>query len=259
MPPQGPAVANAQRYERVIDEMADELVCPITQELPVEPVTAEDGRIYEKAAIEDWLLSRQGQTLKSWVTDEPMGDRLFPAVQARNTIKGMVQSGAITGAKADKWKKRIEDEERVADLRRKAEAGDAAAMMDLHFAYRDADYGLKKDEKQAFAWAKRAADSDNVSGLTELADCYALGIGVDENEARALFHNARAADRGSEIACYAVAQANRLGLLGLEKDPVEASKWYRKMATCAIKNASQSARDKAAEWLHEQHDAVPTP
>jgi len=245
------APPDGRKYRQAIDEMADELVCPITQELPVEPVIAEDGRIYEKAAIEVWFASREGQELKSWVTNEPMGVRLFPAVQARTTIRNMVQSGALTGPKADAWKKRIEDEERVAELRRKAEGGDAAAMMNLHFAYRDADHGLQKDEKQAFYWAKRAADQSHVGGLTELADCYALGIGTDENEARALFMYARAADRGSEIACYAVAQANRLGLLGLEKDPMEATKWYHKMAQCSVKNASQSARDKAMEWLSD--------
>jgi len=228
------------------------LVCPITQELPVDPVIAEDGRIYEKSAIEDWFSSREGQDLKSWVTNEPMGTKLFPAVQARNTIKGMVQTGAISGAKADAWKKRLEDEEKVTELHRQAEVGDAGAMMYLYFAYRDADHGLKRDEKEAFEWAKRAADLDHVAGLTELADCYALGIGTELNDARALFQNARAADRGSEIACYAVAQANRFGLLGLDRDPWEASKWYRKMSECGVKNAPQSARDKAAEFLREQ-------
>ena len=33
----------------------DELICPITYEMPAEPVYAEDGRLYERSAIEQWL------------------------------------------------------------------------------------------------------------------------------------------------------------------------------------------------------------
>ena len=39
-----------------------------------------------------------------------MGKRLLSALQVRNTIKRMVQSGAISGAKADAWKTRMEEE-----------------------------------------------------------------------------------------------------------------------------------------------------
>ena len=96
----------------------DELVCPITQELPVDPVTAEDGRVYERQAMEEWLRSKAGQEVRSPVTNEPMGTKLFPAVQVRNTIKGMVKSGAISGDKAEAWKERIE-KEKVAAVRRR--------------------------------------------------------------------------------------------------------------------------------------------
>eukprot|EP00592_Proboscia_alata_P023313 CAMPEP_0194427762 /NCGR_PEP_ID=MMETSP0176-20130528/37584_1 /TAXON_ID=216777 /ORGANISM="Proboscia alata, Strain PI-D3" /LENGTH=52 /DNA_ID=CAMNT_0039239661 /DNA_START=14 /DNA_END=168 /DNA_ORIENTATION=- len=33
-----------KRYREAIDEVAEEYVCPITAELPIDPVTAEDGR-----------------------------------------------------------------------------------------------------------------------------------------------------------------------------------------------------------------------
>ena len=50
-----PATEQATKFRKVIDNGADELVCPITHELPVDPVTAEDGRVYERSAIEEWL------------------------------------------------------------------------------------------------------------------------------------------------------------------------------------------------------------
>ncbi len=37
------------------DDVLHEYRCPITQELPVDAVTAQDGHTYERAAIEDWL------------------------------------------------------------------------------------------------------------------------------------------------------------------------------------------------------------
>ena len=51
LPMQGIETAAAEkRYKQAIDGMAEEFVCPITQELPVDPVTAEDGRVYERSA-----------------------------------------------------------------------------------------------------------------------------------------------------------------------------------------------------------------
>ena len=47
-----------KRYRQAIDDVAEEYVCPITAELPIDPVTAEDGRFYERHAIEEWF-SRQ--------------------------------------------------------------------------------------------------------------------------------------------------------------------------------------------------------
>ena len=116
----GETAAESKRYRNAIEEMAEEFVCPITQELPVDPVMAQDGRIYEKKAVEDWIASKRGQPLKSPVTNESMGTALLPAVQARNAIRNMVQSGAITGPKADAWTLRIADEETLARLRRQA-------------------------------------------------------------------------------------------------------------------------------------------
>mmetsp|Transcript_60572 Transcript_60572/g.180116 ORF Transcript_60572/g.180116 Transcript_60572/m.180116 type:complete len:258 (+) Transcript_60572:1943-2716(+) len=37
------------------DEPPDELVCPITFQLMVDPVVAADGHTYERSAVEDWL------------------------------------------------------------------------------------------------------------------------------------------------------------------------------------------------------------
>ena len=103
--------------------------------------------------------------VKSPVTNEPMSKRLFPAVQVRNTLKRLVESGAISGSKADAWKQAMAEEAEVVALRVKPEGGDAKAMRHLGFSYRTGKRGLKKDLAQAFTWLKRAADLKDVGAL----------------------------------------------------------------------------------------------
>ena len=50
-----PITIDSKKCRHAIDTLAEEFVCPITQELPLDPVTAEDGRSYERANIERWL------------------------------------------------------------------------------------------------------------------------------------------------------------------------------------------------------------
>ena len=42
-----------KRFKTTTSNVVDELLCPITQQLPADPVTADDGRLYERAAIEE--------------------------------------------------------------------------------------------------------------------------------------------------------------------------------------------------------------
>ena len=188
-------------YRQAIDEAVEEYVCPITAELPIDPVIAEDGRCYERHAIEEWFSRQPQPQVKSPVTNEPMGKRLFPAVQLRNTLKRLVESGAISGSKADAWKKAMAEEAEVAALREKAEGGDAKAMRRLGFSYRDGKQGLKQDRKQAFTWLKRAADLKDVTALTACAGAYLLGQGVERSDSRGLVTLGLAAGLGSEWAC----------------------------------------------------------
>ena len=51
-----------------------EHVCPITRELMSDPVVAEDGNTYERAAIENWFTTKSTSPL----TNEPMGPTVFP-------------------------------------------------------------------------------------------------------------------------------------------------------------------------------------
>ena len=247
--------AVVKRYRQAIDDVAEEYVCPITAELPIDPVTAEDGRCYERCAIEAWFVRQPQAMVKSPVTNEPMGKRLFPAVQLRNTLKRLVESGAISGSKADAWKKATKDamaeEVEVAAIRVKAEGGDAVAMRSLGSSYRDGKRGLKKDATQSFMWLKRAADLNEVLALMECGVAYLRGEGVEQSFIRACSMLSVAATLGSEHACGILGLANAEGVGGIDKNPQEATRWYRKMQKCACRDSTEETREQAAAWLLE--------
>ena len=91
----------SKRYKEIVDDAAEELICPITFELPVDPVMAEDGRVYERRAIEEWI-ARPGELKSPW-TNKPTGPRLSPVTHVRNVIERMVRTGSISGPKAQAW------------------------------------------------------------------------------------------------------------------------------------------------------------
>jgi hypothetical protein len=243
--------AVVKRYRQAIDDVAEEYVCPITAELPIDPVNAEDGRCYERHAIEEWFSRQPEAQVKSPVTNEPMGKRLFPAVQVRNSLKRLVESGAISGSKADAWKKAMAEEAEVAALRVKAEGGDARAMSVLGHAYRVGERGLKKDSTQAFTWFKRAADLKHALGLTNCGALYLKGEGVERSDTRGLIMFGAAATLGSEHACGVLGCANAEGRWGLEQNPQEATRWYREMQKCDSRNSTEMFREMAAAWLRD--------
>jgi len=240
-----------KRYRQAIDEAVEEYVCPITAELPIDPVTAEDGRCYERWAIEEWFARQPQAQVKSPVTNEPMGKRLLPAVQVRNSLKRLVESGAISGSKADAWKTAMAEEAEGAALRVKAEGGDAVAMSGLGFSYRDGKQGLKTDLAQSFMWFKRAADLKDVYGLTGCGAAYINGKGIERSDVRGCTMLSAAATLGSEHACGLLGRANAEGLWGFDKDPQEATRWYREMPKCACRDSVEEVREQAAAWLRE--------
>ena len=240
-----------KRYRQAIDEVAEEYVCPITAELPIDPVTAEDGRCYERCAIEEWFARQAQAQVKSPVTNEPMGKRLLPAVQVRNSLKRLVESGAISGSKADAWKKAMAEEAKVAAIREKAEGGDAQAMKWLGLAYGIGVHGLKPDLAQSFTWMQRAADLRNVYALTACGVAYLSGEGVARSISRGLPMIGLAASLGSEHACGMLGQANEVGCWGVDKNPQEATRWYRAMQKSACRDSIGETREMAAAWLRE--------
>lgn len=75
----------------MVSRLVEHYVCPITQQMLVDPVVAEDGHTYERSAVEQWLRTHK----KSPVTNSPMGSVVVPSLAARNTVCELVEAGAL--------------------------------------------------------------------------------------------------------------------------------------------------------------------
>ena len=240
-----------KKHKVALNAIAEELICPITQELPVEPVLAEDGRIYEKKDLLQWFGT--DREAKSPTTGDIIGTTLKPAPQVRNTIEALVKSGAIEGEIAEAWTKKLADETRVKEARAKVEGGDAEAMWQLGVWHGLGVNGLVKDLAQARALFERSAAARNPKGLAVLGGYALNGKGGPQNKALGLVKVTQAAELGSNYGAYVLGVSFFRGAHGLPKDPVQARFWLKKVADgeCEHKHLMDKNVAEAAGWLRE--------
>ena len=80
--------------------------------------------------------------------------------------------------------KELSPEEKFAETKRKAEAGDAKAQFSLGLAYHFGN-GVAKDSVRAVEWYQKAATQGNASAQTNLGELYASGEGVQQDFVKA--------------------------------------------------------------------------
>ena len=155
------AVENFEDFANEIEEAFAELLCPITYSLPVEPVLAEDGKVYERSAIDDWFKKHR----KSPLTNVAMGVRLLPALQIKNLIRAMVSSGALTGDTVDAWKQKLAHEKKMPS----AEVAMQERLARLEAEQYELRLGIEarmlSEAQQADAAEQAAADAHQVAAL----------------------------------------------------------------------------------------------
>ena len=222
--------------------VAHDLTCPITLELPFDPVTAEDGRVYERSAIEEHFKGKTVAQLKSPMTNERMGKRLFPAVQIKNMIETLIETSVITGDLAANWKKKEKQKKHMEDLLKMAESGNGDDMYRVGVYYERGTMGFQKDLKLAYSWYKRTHAAGNVKGTANLGKCYLLGSGVAKCHAKGIMFLGIAAAEGSNLAACFLGLALSQGKWGFPVDHKEAIHWLQK------------ALDQDRHWSHLNDD-----
>ena len=245
-----------QKIRALIDAVADDWLCPITGELPLDPVTAEDGQIYERSAIESYI-RRHANALKSPITNCRMGTQLTPFLQASKTIEKLVRSGVIGGDKAESWRKRIALEEELKVMQAKVDGGDAEAMYQMGNWYYTGDKGLAPDPAAAIGLFKRGSRLGDASAMYSWGVGLFKGTGCDQSRSYGIGLIFRAAELGSAAAAFDLGEAFDEGTIGLPKDKWEAKYWYSKVADAKFdellpehvaKAAMRAAEPLDPEW-----------
>lgn len=232
----------------------DGLLCPISLALPLDPVTAEDGQIYEREAIEDYIESKRGTRLVSPKTRGRMGKRLLPSPLIKSTIETMIENGAITGEPAQDWKNRFKQKKEMADLLKKAEDGNVGAMEVVASCYSNANKGVKMDDKMAYKWYEKARCAGSLKGMAKVGECLIGGFGgVTTDKLKGMMYLGMAAGSGSDFAAYALAIFLAEGRYGVPVDKVQAQRLLEKSlsASCVTKDMSDEAKQQAQEKLDE--------
>jgi TPR repeat protein len=121
------------------------------------------------------------------------------------------------------------DRKLLADLRARAEKGDAHYQHLLGRAFFLGELGVAKDEIEAVKWFRKAAEQNLPLGQSSLGACYWTGAGLAKDEMEAVKWFRKAAEQNFAPAqsglgfCYYFGQ-------GGAKDELEAVKWFRKAA-----------------------------
>ena len=84
--------------------ISEQFICPITQELMVDPVIAEDERMYERSAITEWLMNHQTSPLDPSRTLSAAV--LISNRAVREAIELLVDSGDIDEELRASWVER---------------------------------------------------------------------------------------------------------------------------------------------------------
>jgi uncharacterized protein len=121
------------------------------------------------------------------------------------------------------------DRKLLADIRAKAEKGDAQSQFELGWAFVEGNLGVAKDEAEAVKWFRKAAQQNHPNAQHNLGACYYKGEGVAKDDAEAVKWFRKAAEQNAADAQYNLGFCYARGL-GVAKDGAEAVKWYRKAA-----------------------------
>lgn len=236
-----------------------EFKCMISDELPVDPVMAEDGNIYERSAIETWLADHD----TSPATNEQMGKNLIGSVRIKNAIEGMVDNFQKGTEEEEElvthWKQRNEEVRKKKELLEEAEQGDLVAMEMAGACYSHGLKGFEEDEEKAFKWNKKAADAGSIIGMASAGVYLAeKPDGTTMDRVLALsFTSMTATSQGSDAACLLLGKSYAKGLFGLPRDKTQAKRLLELglSGNCPVRHTTQWFRDNSQALLHELNDS----
>jgi TPR repeat protein len=117
----------------------------------------------------------------------------------------------------------------ISELKERAQAGDADAMMHTVAIRYWLGEEVKQDYAESLHWLKLAAAKGNDESMKDLGIMYENGLGVTRNYEESMRWRLLSAEKGNNAAMFGVAFMYADGL-GVKQDDVEAMRWFRKAA-----------------------------
>lgn len=109
-----------------------------------------------------------------------------------------------------------------------AKMGNATAQLHLGYMYEEG-LGVFQDNAKAMEWYRKAAEQGNAEAQNCLGYMYYNGKGVSRDDAKAMEWYRKAADQGEAGAQYHLGEMYKYGR-GVSRDDAKAVEWYRKSA-----------------------------
>lgn len=119
-------------------------------------------------------------------------------------------------------------EKEIAELSKRAEAGDAAAQVKLATKYLTG-LGVPPDSTKAFNWFQKAAVQGNAAAQHNLGFMYGTGNGRVQDDTKAFEWYQKAALQGFSASQFSIGECYYFGT-GVNQDIAKAFEWYQKAA-----------------------------
>lgn len=146
-----------------------------------------------------------------------------------------------------------DEQQATAWFRKAAEQGNAEAQNSLAFRYY-IGHGVAKDVKQGAAWYRKAAEQGDASGQNSLGSMYLDGYGVPKDVQQAVAWYRRAAEQGDPMAQHNLALQYAKGD-GVTKDP-QVSYFWLLLASSGGTQETVRLRDLVERVLSQEQRAA---
>ena len=162
--PQEPMTSNRKRAK--FDNMFEILKCPISHDIPVDPVTASDGHVYEREEILRHFSFSDVDNLLSPMTRKSMDTTLTDAHHTIECIERAIEIGEIDDITASKWRIRMQTHEsNISSCRQKREAliaaaadcKDESALLRIALAHISGSFGFEKSIERCIEYLEKGA------------------------------------------------------------------------------------------------------
>ncbi len=177
-----------RKYDELVDKITAELSCPLTKRVPLDPVLANNGCIYERSELETnaksaniplyVIASDNIKRVIGLVSDANSGEERLEHHVKSKPKEDEAYSPASTSIQEDDKEATLapaSPEEKAALVKVMAEEGDVDSIFELGELYLK---GKGVDQDEGYRRIKLAADKGHTTAKARVADCLLTGQGV---------------------------------------------------------------------------------